>query len=100
MKTQKQMAQERFDAVLKRDGRVCRYCGKEKLYKGKFHIDHIYPRKVGGEDSIDNLIVACKQCNTRKSATPVQLYIERRLAEIEKEKTCLAEFREYLANIE
>ena len=30
------------------------------------HIDHVIPRSKGGEDSWDNLVVACASCNVKK----------------------------------
>jgi hypothetical protein len=32
------------------------------------HIDHVIPRKVGGDHSLENLRVLCKSCNLRKGA--------------------------------
>lgn len=41
---------------------ICNYCGcKEKL-----SLDHIFPQKFGGKDDADNLILACKSCNSSK----------------------------------
>lgn len=53
------------ERVLSRDGRRCAYCGTDE---GQMHIDHIIPRKAGGDHSMDNLQVLCKSCNLRKSA--------------------------------
>ena len=53
------------ERVLSRDGRVCAYCGTDE---GEMHIDHIIPRKAGGDHSLDNLQVLCKSCNLRKGA--------------------------------
>ena len=56
---------EQRDRIFKRDGRVCQLCGTDE---GEMHIDHIIPRKVGGDHSLDNLRVLCKSCNLRKGA--------------------------------
>ena len=49
-------------AVYDRDGGVCRYCGSV----GEPTIDHVVPRCQGGGDGADNLVVACRSCNSRK----------------------------------
>lgn len=49
--------------IYKRDGHKCQYCGSTK----ELTIDHIIPRSRGGEDTWENLVVACMPCNTRKS---------------------------------
>lgn len=50
-------------AVLKRDGYRCRYCG---VRSKAFHIDHVYPFSKGGETSMKNLVAACPECNLKK----------------------------------
>jgi len=52
------------DRVLKMHGRICAYCGTDE---GEMHVDHIIPRKAGGDHSMDNLQVLCKSCNLRKA---------------------------------
>ena len=54
---------EQRERVFKRDGRMCQICGTDE---GEMHIDHVIPRKVGGDHSLDNLRVLCKSCNLRK----------------------------------
>lgn len=49
--------------VFKRDGRVCRTCSTSK----NLTLDHIIPVARGGEDSMVNLQVLCKSCNSSKS---------------------------------
>jgi len=49
--------------ILKRDNHRCQYCGTSE---GPITIDHILPRKRGGEDTWENLICACMRCNTKK----------------------------------
>jgi 5-methylcytosine-specific restriction endonuclease McrA len=49
--------------IYKRDGHKCQYCGSTK----NLTIDHIIPRSRGGEDTWENLVVACMPCNSKKS---------------------------------
>jgi hypothetical protein len=44
------------------EGMKCSYCGSTN----NLALDHIFPKKFGGEDSGDNLIYACKSCNSSK----------------------------------
>ena len=48
--------------IYKRDVCTCQYCGA----KNKLTIDHVVPRCRGGDDSWENLVVACSSCNTKK----------------------------------
>ena len=43
-------------------GQQCSYCGSEN----SLSLDHLFPKKLGGKDSGDNLIYACKSCNSSK----------------------------------
>jgi len=43
-------------------GSTCSYCGAP----GPLALDHLVPRSAGGQDSGDNLILACKPCNSSK----------------------------------
>ncbi len=45
-----------------RTGQACNYCGST----GNLALDHIFPRKLGGNDDAENLIFACKTCNSSK----------------------------------
>lgn len=47
--------------VLRRDAYQCTYCGNEAT-----EVDHIWPKARGGEDTLDNLVAACKPCNIRE----------------------------------
>jgi 5-methylcytosine-specific restriction endonuclease McrA len=49
--------------IYKRDNNTCQYCGA----RSKLTIDHIVPRSRGGDDSWENLVVACSSCNTKKA---------------------------------
>lgn len=43
-------------------GQVCNYCGSSE----KLALDHIFPQKYGGKDDAENLIFACRICNSSK----------------------------------
>ena len=47
--------------VLQRDAYTCAYCGDVAN-----EVDHIYPKVKGGEDTLDNLVAACRTCNIKK----------------------------------
>jgi hypothetical protein len=54
--------------VRDRAGNCCEYC-RLPAAGGTvaFHVDHIIPIKHGGTDHIDNLCLACFECNAHKS---------------------------------
>jgi len=47
--------------VFARDGHRCQYCGSSAE-----SIDHVVPRSRGGLHAWDNVVAACRRCNTRK----------------------------------
>jgi hypothetical protein len=54
--------------------RACCYCGSAD----SLSLDHIYPRKRLGTDSADNLVWACRTCNSSKSSVDMLEWFERR----------------------
>ena len=55
--------------VWSRDGLCCRYCGFWSSENAdKFHLDHVHPVARGGDNSPENLVVACRRCNAAKGA--------------------------------
>lgn len=44
--------------------RACYYCGSAMMLSA----DHVFSRKRGGDDCGDNLILACRKCNSSKSS--------------------------------
>lgn len=49
--------------ILKRDHHTCQYCG----YHGeKLTVDHVFPKSRGGDDSWQNLVASCIECNNCK----------------------------------
>lgn len=51
--------------IYKRDGHKCQYCGSTR----RLTIDHIIPKSRGGQDTWDNMVVACSSCNIKKGDT-------------------------------
>jgi 5-methylcytosine-specific restriction endonuclease McrA len=54
--------------VRARAGQRCEYCRlpQDAGASIRFHIEHIRPRQHGGDDSPDNLALACPNCNWNK----------------------------------
>jgi len=44
----------------------CPYCQAE-VDQGDYHLDHIYPVKMGGLSIPENLVWVCRDCNSKKS---------------------------------
>jgi HNH endonuclease len=45
----------------------CEYCHyPEFLSTAPLSIDHLQPQSLGGDDSLDNLALACRRCNERR----------------------------------
>lgn len=44
----------------------CAYCGCETNKDNPLHIDHMIPLSKGGQHVIDNLLPACRSCNSKK----------------------------------
>jgi len=59
-------------AIYERD-KACVYCGS----KEDLTIDHVVALNDGGSHKQDNLVVACRSCNSRKSDTPLEEWLRR-----------------------
>lgn len=51
------------EIVIRRDAGICQRCGQEGS-----HVDHVVPRALGGDDSLNNLQLLCRNCNLKKGA--------------------------------
>ncbi len=56
--------------VYERDEYKCRYCGKQ-LTRFTATLDHVKAVTEGGDNSFENLVTACLDCNSRKNNRPV-----------------------------
>ena len=53
---------------------TCSYCG----LKARLSLDHVIPRARTGKDTGDNLVYACKSCNSSKCNTDLMEWIRDR----------------------
>jgi 5-methylcytosine-specific restriction endonuclease McrA len=59
-------------ALFRRDNNLCLYCG-HRFHHSDLSRDHITPISVGGADTWNNVVTACKRCNNHKAGrTPEQ----------------------------
>jgi hypothetical protein len=73
-----------FLLILFMERDFCLYCGKSfredqirKEISEKYHIDHMNPLNIGGEDSILNAVCVCKSCNLKKGNKKFSLWLEK-----------------------
>jgi 5-methylcytosine-specific restriction endonuclease McrA len=60
--------------LTERDGPRCHWCGREtveswttpKVPDNRRTIDHLIRRRDGGSHDLDNLVLACRRCNTER----------------------------------
>ena len=52
--------------VFRRDKCCCQYCG-ERVSSSQLTIDHVKPRKMGGETTWINCVACCFSCNNKKA---------------------------------
>lgn len=55
------------NAVFKRDNYSCQYCSKG-LTSAQITIDHIIPKSRGGNNTFENCVAACHECNEKKGS--------------------------------
>lgn len=71
-KSQRQIDQWISWEVFRRDGFVCRYCGKQ----APLTVDHVITWEQGGATVPENLVSACRRCNKVRGNTEYQAWIE------------------------
>jgi 5-methylcytosine-specific restriction endonuclease McrA len=68
----------------------CQYCGRQG---GTLTLDHVMPRRLGGRDTWENLVAACRPCNQRKGGrTPEEARMPLRRRPFEPRATVTALF--------
>jgi hypothetical protein len=64
--------------VFERSQGKCHYCGDALTLDGKWHVEHQFPRALGGGDDPLNLVAACVRCNLAKSdRTAIEFVVQR-----------------------
>jgi hypothetical protein len=53
---------------------ACAYCGG----RHRLSVDHLIPRKIGGEDIGENMVWACRTCNSSKGARDALVWLKSR----------------------
>lgn len=54
----------------------CFYCRK-RVSRKKSTLDHVLPKSKGGQDTIDNLVLCCRDCNTAKGSMTLLEWLEK-----------------------
>ena len=52
--------------VMMRDDFSCQYCGEQKTMR-ELTYDHVLPKTRGGKTTWENIVTACRHCNSRKA---------------------------------
>ena len=63
---------EKVSKLMEQDN-CCGYCGVD-LKIDEAIGDHMIPHSLGGETTMDNLVVSCNKCNSMKSSLPYDLW--------------------------
>lgn len=66
----KKLTKTEREEVYKKCKGHCAYCGIKIDYKD-MQVDHVKPLRIGGEDSIENMLPACRSCNHYKATLDV-----------------------------
>jgi hypothetical protein len=69
-----QISPKKRQKVFDKTGGKCWYCGK--MTGDDFVVEHAHPRSRGGNNDIDNLLPACRACNSRKHNRDIEEYRE------------------------
>jgi len=71
----RKVSRRRREVYEKSEGR-CHYCRTALTLDGKWHIEHMVPRALGGEDDSGNLVAACARCNLAKRDRTALEYVQ------------------------
>lgn len=69
--SRKKLTETDRKAIYQKTNGHCAYCGSVLPYKS-MQADHIVPLRRGGEDTLDNMLPACRSCNHYKSSMDLE----------------------------
>lgn len=55
--------------IFRRDSYRCQYCGRRL---SRLTVDHVVPRRLGGQHRWDNVVSACPHCNRKKGGKSLE----------------------------
>jgi len=61
-------------AIYLRDGFACVWCGAPVESDVILTLDHCIPRSKGGSNTPNNLVTACRRCNSARGARPMTIF--------------------------
>ena len=75
--------------LLQKYSYTCVYCQKCAFHQGKainvrLEIDHVVPKSRGGSDRVNNLVLACHECNQHKGNLPLEVYFKNKPAVLKR----------------
>jgi len=91
-----------YQHIFERDEWTCQYCGLnasndfETWWTANLNIDHIKPKHYGGDNSSDNLAVACRACNNYKGKANCNSKIEAKIYVQGKREEAKRWFKKYV----
>ena len=91
----------RFE-VFKRDHFKCQYCGRTPP-EVVLEIDHITPKAAGGQESINNYITACSDCNRGKGSIKLESIpasIQDNIALLKEKRKQLKAYNRFLLDLQ
>ena len=63
------MPPREYEEVARRANHECEYClAPEEFFNSPFEVEHLVPRARGGRGHLENLVLACRNCNGSKHA--------------------------------
>lgn len=69
--------------LLEKWSRQCAYCGAQRV---PLEIEHIVPKANGGSNRVSNLTLACRVCNQQKGSQPIEAFLGKKPAVLQRIK--------------
>lgn len=73
MNNRRRLSSAEREAVYNKILGHCAYCG-EPIALDAMQVDHVVPLRKGGEDTLGNMLPACRSCNHYKSTLTVEQF--------------------------